>query len=129
MTLKGVTILAMAIAWPAFGQSSKDWVDVKDAKELHAIYSNKTFRGKGPWGDPFVAHYRTDGKGILIIGKAEPIPRTWEIKGSQVCITDPKVTNCFNLQRHRKNRNDIVAQHATAGWISQFTIEDGVPKF
>jgi hypothetical protein len=112
----------------AVPQSSKDWVDIKDPKELRAIYSNKTFKGKGGDGTPFVGHYRSDGKGILIVG-GQRIPRTWEVKGNQVCITDPKVTNCFELQRHKKNRNDIVARHVTAMWISQFTVEDGIPEF
>lgn len=113
----------------ALAQSSADWVDIKNARELRAIYSNKTFRGKGPFGDPFVAHYRADGKGLLINSKQERIPRTWEVKGNEVCITDPKVTNCFTLQRHRKNPSDIVAQHVTGRWISQFMVEEGVPKF
>ena len=120
--------IAVGVSLLAGAQSSADWVDVKDPKELKAVYSDKTLRGKGPFGDPFVAHYRADGKGILIMGN-QRIPRTWEVKGSQVCITDPKVTNCFTLQRHKKNRNDIVAQHVKDRWISQFTVEDGVPQF
>lgn len=122
-------LLLLLSSSPAPAQSSADWIDIKSAKELRAVYSNKTFRGKGPFGDPFVAHYRADGKGVLINSKQERIPRTWEVKGDQVCITDPKVTNCFTLQRHRKNRNDIVAQHVTGRWISQFMVEEGVPPF
>ena len=124
--------LICALSASAAAQSSKDWVDVKDPKELRAIYSDKTFRGKDGNGAPFVAHFRSDGKGIAV-DKDQRIPRTWEVKGKdQVCITitDAKTTNCFRLQRNKKNRNEIVAQHVGGyPWILQFTVEDGIPQF
>jgi hypothetical protein len=58
--------IAVGAAVAAGAQSSKEWVDIKDPKELKALYSNKTFRGKAGDGSPFVGHYRADGKGILI---------------------------------------------------------------
>lgn len=109
-------------------QNSKDWDDVKDPKELRAIYSNKTFRGIAADGTSFVGHYRADGTGILIMGN-QRIPRTWEVKGGEVCVTDAQATNCFQLRRHAKNRNEVVAQHVRDRWIAQFTIEDGIPQF
>ena len=114
----------------AVAQSSKDWVDIKDPKELRAIYSDKTFRGKDGRGTPFVAHYRSDGKGI-VVNKDQRIPRTWEVKGKdQVCITSPETTNCFRLERNKKNRNEIVARNVkNPSWILQFTVEDGIPQF
>lgn len=120
--------LAAALSGPATGQSSPDWVDVKDPSELHAIYSNKTLRGKGGDGSPVVGHYREDGKGVLIIG-GQRIPRTWAVTGSEICFTDAKATNCFRLQRHKLNRNDIIVQHVKDRWIAQLTIEDGIPQF
>ena len=36
-------------------QSSKDWVDIKDPKELRALFSDKTHRGKDTRGNPYVA--------------------------------------------------------------------------
>ncbi len=132
MKRRGIALAAGALVYAlsasALAQSSADWVDVTDPKELRALYSNKTFRGKAGDGSPFVGYYRADGSGLLIWG-GQRIPRTWVVKGSQVCITDPKVTNCFAFQRHKNNANDIVAQHVTARWISQFTVEDGVPDF
>lgn len=116
----------------AVAQGSKDWVDIKDPKELRAIYSDKTFRGKGPYDTTFVAHYRSDGKGIMVNYKDQRIPRTWEVKGKdQICITDTdaKTTNCFRLKRNKMNRNEIIAQHVTGRWINQFTVEDGIPQF
>lgn len=118
-------LLCLASAPPAFAQ----WVDIKDPSELRALYSNKTFKGKGPEGEPIVAHYRADGKGILI-WRGERIPRTWEIKGNdQVCVTDRTGTNCFQIMRHEQNRNEIVGRHVTRYWIFQVTVEDGIPNF
>jgi hypothetical protein len=115
-------------AMSALAQSSKDWVDVKNPKELRSLFSNKTFRGRAPLGN-FVAHYRADGKGVLIWESGQRVPRTWAVKGNQVCVTDPQVTNCYEVQRNRKKRNDIVATQVRDRWISQFTVEDGVPQF
>lgn len=120
--------LAAVLSAPAMAQSSEAWVDVKDPAELRAIYSNKTLRGKGGDGSPIVGHYRADGKGVLITG-GQRIPRTWEVKGSEVCVTDATATNCFQVQRHKLNRNDIIVQHVKDRWIAQLTIEDGIPQF
>jgi hypothetical protein len=120
--------LAFMLSTPAVAQSSADWVDIKDPNELRAIYSNKTFKGKDGRGTPFVGHYRSDGKGVLIT-EGQRIPRTWEVKGDQVCVTATNATNCFTLQRHKKNRNEIVAQHVKDRWIAQYTVEDGIPQF
>jgi hypothetical protein len=51
------------------------------------------------------------------------------VKGHQVCVTDAKATNCFEAQRNKKNRNEYVLQHVKDRWISQFTVEDGIPQF
>jgi hypothetical protein len=123
----GALICALSASTDA--QSSKDWVDVKDPKELRAIYSDKTFRGKDGSGTPFVAHYRSDGKGIMV-SRDQRIPRTWEVKGKdQVCITSTETTNCYRLQRNKKNRNEIAARNVKDHWLLQFTVEDGIPQF
>jgi hypothetical protein len=122
-------LLVFMLSAPAMAQSSKDWVDL-NAKELRDLYSNKTFKGRGPDGGSFVGHYRSDGKGVLIIMGGQRIPRTWVVKGNdQVCVTDAKATNCFSARRHKTNKNEFVLQHVTAGWIAQFTVEDGIPQF
>lgn len=131
MTSKIIAFLTGALicmlSTPAMTQSSKDWVDIKDPKELRALYSNKTFKG-----NDWVAHFRADGKGILIAMGGKPIPRTWEVKGNdQVCITSTEVgvTNCFRFQRHRKNRNEVMQTNVKDGIIHIITVEDGIPQF
>lgn len=121
--------LIFMLSAPAVPQSSKDWVDIKSPQELRALYSNKTLRGKGGDGIPFVGHYGADGKGILIRGDKRT-PRTWAIKGKdQVCVTHDSGTDCFTFERHRKNRNEIIGRHVTQPWSFQATVEDGIPKF
>jgi hypothetical protein len=114
--------LIYILSTPTMPQSSKDWVDIKDPKELRALYSNKTFRGTHDW----VGHFRADGKSILIVLGGKPSPRTWEVKGNdQVCITSTEV----RFQRHRKNRNEVMQTNVKDGSILIFTVEDGIPKF
>ena len=106
-----------------------DWVDIKNPKELRAIYSDKTFKGKGGDGVPFIGHYRADGTGV-IIRAGQRVARTWKVKGKdQVCVTDQSGTNCFRLRRHSRDRAEIVGQHVTQNWIFQARVEDGVPQF
>jgi hypothetical protein len=111
-------------------QSSKDWVDIKNPKELRALFSDKTHRGKAA-GTPYVTHYSSDGRGVLLwVG--QHYPRTWEVKGSEVCITAAtgpgSGTTCRTYQRHRTNRNDVVGLNA-GGFTVQFIVEEGIPKF
>lgn len=132
MNAKSIALITAALTFilsvPAAAQSSSDWVEITDPQELRALYSNKTFKGRAGDGNPFVGYYRADGNGLLIWG-GQRIPRTWQVKGSQVCVTAQEVTSCFELRRHKSNRNEIIARHVTAYWISQFTVEDGVPNF
>lgn len=112
-------------------QSSKDWADIKGSKELRALFSDKTHRGKSPDGTPYVAHFSSDGRGLLVwVG--QQYPRTWEVKGKEVCITaatgPASGTTCRTYHRSKKNRNEIVAR-TREGWINQFTVEDGIPQF
>jgi hypothetical protein len=113
--------------------ASQDWVDIKDQKELRALYSNKTFR----WtegGVPVVEHYRADGKGILISGELRT-PCTWEVKGNdQVCVSSEKGTDCYQFQRNKKYPGEYVkktiktSQDHPSG-MTIFKVEDGIPEF
>jgi len=109
----------------AIAQSSSAWVEIKDPGELRALLSNKTLRGNG-----WVAHFRSDGKGIFILEGRDPSPRTWEVKGTdQACFTRPDaVTNCYRYQRVLKT-NQIVSTNVQTGGSAIFTVEDGIPKF
>jgi hypothetical protein len=133
MTSRSVAFVVGALfcmlSAPAIPQSSEDWVDIKSPNELRALYSNKTFRGKGSGGTPFVGHYSADGRGILIQGDRRT-PRTWAVKGEdQVCVTHDWGTDCYTFQRNGKNRNEIIGRHVAYGWIVRFTVEDGIPEF
>jgi len=111
--------------------ASSDWVDIKNPKELRALYSNKTFRSNF-WGVPVIEHYHADGKGLRISGE-ERISRTWEVKGKdQVCTSDEKLgTNCCRFQRNKKNQDEYVrrCQHGSNNYMGTFMVEDGIPEF
>ena len=121
--------LICALLAPATSQSADDWVAIKDPTELRAIYGNKTIRGVTMTGTAFVGHYGADGKGIMIFGDKR-IPRTWRVKGNeQVCVTDVSGTACYVYWRHRDKQNAIKNMNVENGWTSEYTVEDGIPKF
>lgn len=120
--------LACMLAIPVLAQGSKHWLDIKNPSELRALYSNKTFKGKGPNGGHFVGYYSADGRGLLISSN-QRYPRTWAVKGDEVCVTDVAATNCFRFQRNKAHRNEIVAIQVPDHWMVTFTVKDGVPKF
>ena len=66
MTSRNIAFLTGVLFFMLSGPvASQDWVDIKNPKELRALYSNKTFRSTFS-GVPVVEHYRADGKGILL---------------------------------------------------------------
>jgi hypothetical protein len=115
---------------PTNAQDAKDWVDIKDPQELRALYSNKTFKGKDYLGQPFVGHYRADGEGVLIWQDNTRVPRTWEVKGNdQVCVKLPWESLCYRCQRHRTKPATHRSINVANDMVTEFTVEDGVPKF
>lgn len=126
---RALYLCSLALCLMSAPAAAGDWVAVSSPKELRSIYSDKTFKGKGGDGVPFVSHYRADGAGIMI-RQGQRTSRTWKVQGKdQVCITDPQGTNCFRLQRHKRDRAEIVGQHVSQHWIFQATVEEGVPQF
>lgn len=113
----------------AVSQSAGDWVEIKDPAELRALYSNTTFRGTGIYPSvSFVGHYSADGRGVSnFLGKT--VPRTWVVKGDQVCVTDAARTDCWIYWRHRINKNEIKSMRIRDAWTWIGTVEDGIPKF
>jgi len=113
--------------------ASQDWVDIKNQKDLGALFSNKTFRSTAG-GVPVVEYYRADGKGILISGEMRT-PCTWEVKGKdQVCVS-PSVTgkgiDCCRFQRNKKNRDEYVkrCQNQNVSYLVTVECHDIVDRF
>ena len=112
----------------AVPQDSRGWIDIKDAGELRALYSNKTFRSS-VGGVAVVEHYRADGKGLIVAGELRR-PRTWEIKGAdQVCVTDADGTFCYRFQRNEKYPNEYVSRRTPGNYMVVIKVEVGVPQF
>lgn len=124
----GIGLLVLS-ALPAMSQASKDWVDIKEANALRALYANKTHRAR-----TFVSYYRDDGEGIFVAkGSEVRVARTWRVKGNdQVCV-GPKEGDplCFRFQQSTRNPAEIVAVGESRGQrvMLMFTVEDGIPKF
>ena len=121
-------LLSLA-AMPSLGQSSADWVDIKSATELQALYSNKTFKGKDWMDRPWVGHYRSDGQGILLF-EGGRYPRTWQVTGNdQVCVKALTGPACYRFQRHRTKPGVFRNINVANDNMVEFTVENGVPQF
>lgn len=125
--------LTCALSAPAVSQSSRDWVDIRNPKELRDLHSNKTHEGNERLG-----HYRADGKVVFVFrGRLQgrkPEPGTWQIKGEdQVCVTNTSAvrtsTDCFRLQRHRRNKAWVVSRNIATGLMRTVKVEEGIPSF
>ena len=80
-------------------------------------------------GVPVVAHYRADGKGILISADLR-MPCTWEVKGNdQVCISDERSNFCWKYQHSKKNPEEYVRTSSPGGHMQILKVEDGIPDF
>jgi hypothetical protein len=131
MTSRQIAIVTGALisvlSAPAASQSSI-WVDIKDPNELRVLHSNKTHKGMGGDGIPFVAHYRSDGKALLI-REGLRVARTWEMKGNdQVCYTSGLFAGCRRFQRSKTSGDEFNVIHED-GWSVIFKVEDGIPRF
>ena len=130
MKLRNIALMTGVLFFMLSGPvASQNWVDIKDPKDLRALFSNKTFRST-VGGVSVVEHYRADGKGILVSGEMRT-PYTWEVKGKdQVCISDAKRgTDCCRFQRSKKNRDEYVRRCQYDSYMGTFIVEDGVPEF
>ena len=130
MKLRNIVLMTGVLFFMFSGPvASQNWVDIKDPKDLRALFSNKTFRST-VGGVPVVEHYRADGKGILVSGETRT-PCTWEVKGKdQVCISDARRgTDYCRFQRSKKNRDEYVRRCQYDSYMGTFIVEDGVPQF
>ncbi len=130
MTSKRFAFLAgtllCAFAAPTWAQSASDWVDIKDAKELQQLFSNRTFIN--PWGA--AAHFRADGRSLTKHPGGTVVPSTWAVKGvDRVCVTPDKgETECWAVQRNRRDPNKV-GFVMPGGWTTFNDVKDGVPQF
>jgi hypothetical protein len=119
-------VLAYALCEPAWGQGSKDWIDVQGASALHAAVAGKTF--KDGWGT--VRAFRSDGKGIFVMSSGTRILNTWAVKGQEkICATPQKgETECWRVRRSRGDQN-MVSFTFDNQVIVAYKVTDGVPTF
>jgi hypothetical protein len=106
-----------------------EWEDIKDPAALRALYSNKTFNGKDWMDRPFVAHYRADGKGVMLF-QGSKLPRTWAVEGKdRVCVESQFPRACFRFQRHASKPGTYRSINVANENAVVITVEDGIPQF
>lgn len=121
----GLTCLLSA---SAVAQSAKDWLDIKDTNELKALFSNTTFRGKGPTGDAFTAYNRADGLRQMVIPQMDVILK-WRVNGNEVCSQGRDASapeRCSTFQKHATRKGEYQSRRVKDGAISTFKVEPGI---
>lgn len=114
---------------PAAAEDAEHWVDIEDPAELHALHSNKTFRGTDDKDRPWVGHYRSDGRGVVLF-EGGRYRRSWEVNGKDhVCINTQFDRRCFRFQRHASKAATYRQINVATDQADEFTVEDGIPKF
>jgi hypothetical protein len=121
--LVGCPAMASAQASKAVPATAGDWVAIKNPEELKAFFSDKTFKGVG-----WTAYYLADGTGFLVVDGGKPSPRTWQVKGDQVCVSGDLsgVTSCRSIQRNRKDRNEITMMNPISKEMYTVRVEEGI---
>jgi len=93
-----------------------------------ALYRH--FKGKDYLDRPWIAHYRADGRGVLITHDGSRIPRTWAVEGKeQVCVESQFPRVCFRLQRDKAQAGMYRIINVANDMTTVFVAEDGVPQF
>lgn len=123
-------MLLAALALAAGPAMASDWQDIKDPQALKGLYSNKTFKGKDYLDRPWVGHYRADGHGVFVTHDGSRIPRKWSVEGAdRVCVESQFPRMCFRFQRHAAKAGIYRSINIANDMTTEFTVEDGVPKF
>jgi hypothetical protein len=119
-------VALVLLCLPAWGQGSKDWVDVQGMGELRALMAGKTF--KDGWGT--ARAFRADGKGLFVMSSGARIQGSWTVKGNdRVCYAPQKGdTECWRVQRSGRDRSMVNFAYDN-GIVVAYTMKDGVPDF
>jgi len=119
------TIIIIVLSSGAAFAQDNGWVAVTDAAALQNYMSGMKAERTLPSGEISRAKYNADGSGILSTWGAD-IPRTWEVKGDdQVCITEKRTTNCYQIEKNSGDPNLYRARNVASGEIAEFKVVDG----
>ena len=111
--------------------ASQNWVDIKDPKDLRALFSNKTFRST-VGGVSVVEHYRADGKGVfdrLFWRDAYSLHLGGQGQRSGVYIRCEEGRRLLSVPTFQENRDEYVRRCQYDSYMGTFIVEDGVPEF
>jgi len=129
--LKSGLLAAVLASGCATVDDSKDWVDIKSADELRAIFSNTTVKGHMTWDylRPYVLHSKADGTGMIDF-EGRKTAMTWAVTGNdQVCLKFGSASPCLKYQRHATRAKTYRSFNpSTRQYGNDMTVTDGLPK-
>ncbi len=97
---------------------SAEWEMVTGEQALRSFMSGTTLEWEEPGGGKSRGEYYADGTGTLHAWGAS-IPRTWEVKGDQICFTAGKVTECWQLEKNTADSTLYRSHNVATGEITE----------
>lgn len=116
------TAAILTLLMVPLGAYAQTWEPVDDPEVLRSLFSDTVIEGTLESGEKAVARYREDGTGVLEAwGKA--FPRTWEVKGDQVCVGIGQQTPCYRLERSAESPGVYRARNLVTGESLELSID------
>ena len=121
-----VILLCGLLVFSAATQAqANEWIPVTGAEALNKYMSGMKAERTLAGGEIGRGEYFPDGTGTLYSWGAK-IPRTWEVKGDdQVCITEKRITNCYQIENNSSNPNLYRARNVASGEVGEFKVVNG----
>lgn len=122
-----VGALSWLFAAPAMSQGSDGWVQIKDPKELQALFTNTTFKGITNTGEQFTAYNHADGMRQLVIPQLD-FMQHWRINGGEACFqvrSRSTPETCLTYSKHATRKGEYQSRRVKDGALSSFALTPG----
>ena len=123
--LHSIALSALLVLSTGSAAQGNEWTPVTGSDALRDYMSGMKAERTLPSGEISRGNYNADGSGTLTAWGAD-IPRTWEVKGDdQVCITEKRATNCYQIEKNSAAPNLYRARNIASGEVGEFEVVDG----
>ncbi len=120
---------ALSLGLACASHASANWIDVTDANELRALYSNTTLSGRGESGNALYWNFYDGGLGTTVV-KGAQLPGAWHLNGNhEVCVKSLEGAECYRFQKTGEFETLYRAIRVRDSLAIPVTVEKGVPEF
>jgi hypothetical protein len=123
--LYSIALSSILVLSAVSAAQGNEWTPVTGSDALQNYMSGMKAERTLPSGEVSRGEYKADGSGTLTAWGAD-IARTWEVKGEdQVCITEKRITNCYQIEKNSAAPNLYRARNVASGEVGEFEMVDG----